>query len=508
MAESNNKRIAKNTLMLYFRMLIIMVVSLYTSRIVLQVLGVEDFGIYNVVGGIVAMMGLLNSAMASSIQRYFSFELGKNDIKQLSKTFSTSLLIYIILCGIFLVLAETIGLWFLNNKLLIPAERMFAANWVYQFSVISVINTLLVNPYNASIIAHERMSIYAYVSIVEVVLKLLIVFMVSWAGYDRLIMYGFLYMAASLVVTMIYRIYCIRNFEECRFKRVDDKGLFWQLVRYSGWNLFGASSGLVKGHGLNILLNMFFNPAINAARGIAYQVNGQVMQFSSNFYTAVRPQITKYYAAGDIENMKFLAFRSSKLSYFLVLILSLPVIIETPTIISSWLGQLPDYVVPFIRIIIIISAIETMSFPLMTISHATGRIALFQSLTGTLIILNIPVSYSILRFYPNPMVVFFVSLVISTVCLFARIWVVKRLVPEFPALNYIYDVIFKSLLVTICSATLPVLSLYYFDSSILVSIFNIGLCVFSSVVCAFALGLNKQERTMVTDMIMKKLKKK
>lgn len=508
MVESNNKRIAKNTLMLYFRMLIIMVVSLYTSRVVLQVLGVEDFGIYNVVGGIVAMMGLLNSAMASSIQRYFSFELGKNDIRQLSKTFSTSLLIYVILCGIFLVLAETIGLWFLNNKLLIPDERMVAANWVYQFSVLSVINALLVNPYNASIIAHERMSIYAYVSIVEVSLKLLIVFAVSWSSYDRLIMYGFLYMTASLTITMIYRIYCIRNFEECRFKRVDDTGLFWQLVRYSGWNLFGASAGLVKGQGLNILLNMFFNPAVNAARGIAYQINGQIMQFSSNFYTAVRPQITKYYASGDIDNMTLLAFRSSKLSYYLVLILSLPVIMEAPMIIGLWLGQLPEYVVPFIRVIIIISAIDAMAHPLMTIAHATGKIALYQSLIGTLTVLNIPISYCVLHFYPNPIIVFFISLAISTICLLARVWIVKRLVPEFPAGKYIYDIIIKSVFVTMGSIVLPIIIMHTFESCLLVSFVNIFACLVSTLLFAFALGLNKGEREMVTNMLMKKLRKR
>lgn len=494
--------------MLYFRMLIIMVVSLYTSRVVLQVLGVEDFGIYNVVGGIVAMMGLLNSAMASSIQRYFSFELGKNDIKQLSKTFSTSLLIYIILCGIFLVLAETVGLWFLNNKLLIPEERMTAANWVYQFSVLSVINTLLVNPYNASIIAHERMSIYAYVSIVEVALKLLIVYLVSWAGYDRLIMYGLLYMASSLAITMIYRIYCVRNFEECRFKRVDDKGLFWQLVRYSGWNLFGASAGLVKGQGLNILLNMFFNPAVNAARGIAYQVNGQIMQFSSNFYTAVRPQITKYYAMGDLRNMTLLAFRSSKLSYYLVLILSLPVIMEAPMIISLWLGQLPEYVVPFIRVIIIISAIDAMANPLMTIAHATGRIALYQFLIGTLTMLNIPISYCVLLYYSNPIVVFFISLVISTICLFARLWIVKRLVPAFPVRSYLYDVILKAFVVTVCAAVIPMIIINFCDSSLFLSLVDIVVCFLSTVAFAFAFGLNKDERTAVQEMVIKKIKKK
>ena len=322
--SNNNKRIAKNTLLLYIRMFFIMAVSLFTSRVILKNLGVEDFGIYNVVGGVVAMMGILNSAMSTSTTRYLTFELGKGDKERLKQVFSMCFTIYLLLSLAFLFLAETFGLWFLNTQLTIPENRLEAANWVYQFSVISCINTLLSNPYNAVLIAHEKMSVYAYISIAEVVLKLAVVYMLLIINYDRLVVYGALILIMSLLVTMMYRVYCIRHYKESIYRFYWEKPLFKQLLSYSWWNLFGAAAGIVKGQGLNVLLSMFFNPSVNAARGIAYQINTSITNFFTNFYTAVRPQITKYYAQNDLENMFKLVFRSSKFSFFLIFILSLP----------------------------------------------------------------------------------------------------------------------------------------------------------------------------------------
>lgn len=486
-------------------MFLIMAVTLFTSRIILKNLGVEDFGIYNVVGGIVSMMAVLNGAMSVSTTRYLTFELGKGNFDNLHKVFCISFEIYVILGLIFIILAETIGLWFLNNQMNIPENRMLAANWVYQFSVFTIICKLITNPYNAAIIAHEKMDVYAYISIIEVCLQLAIVYLILVFSNDHLIVYGILCFIVSFIVTNLYRFYCIRNYEECKVRIFHDKVLFKELLSYSGWNMFGSITVLVKGQGLNVLLSLFFPPTVNASRAISYQINSAITHFFSNFYTAVRPQITKYYAQNDLDNMFKLVFQSSKLSFFLILFISLPVIIETPFIVELWLGQLPDYVVPFTRLIIIISAIDAMANPLMTTAHATGKIALYQTIVGTMTILNIPISYCLLKYFTsNPIIVFEVSLIISSICLFLRLWIVKRLV-NFPVLKYIKSVILLVLCVAILSSILPIvlynlLSVNYY-TVVLICVFSIV----SSFISIYYIGLKHDERQYVTNMIKKKL---
>lgn len=506
-SKSNNERIAKNTLFLYFRMFVLMAVSLYTSRVVLQTLGIQDYGIYNVVGGIVAMVGIFNTSMASSIQRYLSFEIGKGDRYYLRKVFNVCFFIYVFLSVIFLLVAETIGLWFLNTQLVIPDDRIAAANWIYQFSIFSVINSLLSNPFNATIIAHEKMNAFAFISILEALLKLAIVFVLLVIPYDRLIIYGFLVMLISFLVTMIYRSYCLKHFPESHLKWYGDKTLFKELLSYSGWNLFGSAANVAKGQGLNILLNMFFNPSVNAARGIAYQVNTAVSSFFSNFYTAVRPQITKYYAQDNREEMLKLVFRSSKFAFFLIFILSLPIIIEAPYIINLWLGQLPELVVPFVRIILVITAIDAMANPIMTVAHATGKIALYQMSVGTMTILNIPISYVFLKLGFSPIVVFIVSLIISVICMFMRLAIVYRLI-RFPVAKYIKEVYGSALVVTIIAPIIPVL-LHIFCSQSLLSV--ILVCITSvliSCLSIYILALSKQERSSVLNLINHSIKHK
>ena len=503
--SDNNKRIAKNTLLLYFRMFFIMAISLFTSRILLKALGVEDFGIYNVVGGVIAMMGVLNGAMATSTQRYLTFELGKGDRLRLKQMFSMCMNIYLLLVAVLIVLSETVGLWFINTQLIIPDERMFAANCVYQFTILSCINSLLVNPYNAAIISHEKMDVYAYVSIIEASLKLLIVYLLYITPIDRLITYGCLILLSHIIVTGIYVIYSVRKFEECKYSFYWNKPLFRELLNYSGWNLFGSLSGIVKGQGLNVLLNMFFNPAVNASRGIAYQINTAITQFFTNFYTAVRPQITKYYAQGDLDNMLKLVFRSSKFSFFLIYFLSLPIIIESPYVINLWLGQLPEYVVPFTRLIIIISAIDAMASPLMTTCHAVGKIKLYQSVVGTLIILNVPISYCLLHFFNcSPTIVFEVSLLISTIALFMRIWMVKRLI-EFPVMKYLKNVILLSFVIAVLSSILPILLHLKLQSSLLSSCIVIVVSFMSTSAFIYLLGLTKGEKVAITGILKSKL---
>ena len=484
-------------------MLFIMVVSLFTSRVILKTLGVEDFGIYNVVGGIVAMIGMLNSAMTSSTIRYLTYELGKGDKDNLAQVFSMCLQIFMLISLCFVILSETIGLWFLNTQLVIPEDRMKAANWVYQFSIFSVVNQLMTNPYNATIISHERMNVYAYVSIIEVLLKLAIVYLLVVINYDRLISYGFLFLILSIVKTLLYRFYCIRSFEECKYKLNKNKTLFLQLISYSGWNLFGSIAGFVKGQGLNILINMFFNPSVNAARGIAYQINNAVNQFIHNFYTAVKPQITKYYAQGDIIHMEKLVFSSSRFSFFLILLLSLPIIIEAPQLVLLWLGQLPEYVVPFVRLIIIISAVEGMASPLMTVAHATGKIRLYQSTVGTVTMLIVPISYCVLKLGFSPISVFVVSLTVAIICLFLRLWIVKRLV-NFPFWSYTNKVFVNALIVTIGASVLPVLLHCYLEESISNMLLSILLCLICSIISIYWIGLKYEERLYIKKLIRSK----
>jgi len=294
--NANNKRILKNTIFLYIRMFLVMGISLYTSRVILRNLGVVDFGIYNVIGGIVSMMAVVNSSMSVATQRYVTFALGEGDLSKTKKVFSSSLLIYLVLSLVLIVLSETFGLWWVNNKLVIPTDRLFAANVIYQFSIVSCIFTLLVNPYNATIIAHEKMDYYAYLSIAEVCMKLGVACVISITMFDHLIMYGALLLVVSFVILLLYIVYCKKKFEECVLQRNQDIGLFKELLSYSGWNMFAAISGVAKSQGINIMLNAFFGPAVNASRGIAYQINAVISQFFINFYTAVKPQVTIYYA--------------------------------------------------------------------------------------------------------------------------------------------------------------------------------------------------------------------
>lgn len=312
----SNKRIAKNTLMLYFRMILTMLVSLYTSRVVLNTLGVEDFGIYNVVAGFVTMFGFLNSAMASATQRFLAFEIGKGDHDQLRNVFSMSVNIHFLIAFIIFILAETIGLWFVNTQLTIPAGRMGAAQCVYQFSILAMMVTMVSVPYNAMIIAHERMNVFAWVSIIEVSLKLFIVFMLQWFGFDKLKFYAVLTFCVSLIIRFIYGFYCSRQFKESRFRYFWDRPLFKTLASYAGWNLWGNIAAVLQGEGVNVLLNIFFGPVINAARGIAFQVKGAVNQFVANFQMAMNPQIIKSYAVNDLKYMHQLIFRGAKYSFF------------------------------------------------------------------------------------------------------------------------------------------------------------------------------------------------
>ena len=506
MSSDNNKRIAKNTIILYIRMLVVMFVTLFTSRIVLKALGVEDFGIYNVVAGVVTMMAVVNNAMAVSTQRYLTFELGKDDMLRFKQVFSTCMTIYLALALLLLILAETIGLWFVNTQLVIAPNRMFAANVVYQFAILSSICAMVQIPYNAAIISHEKMDAFAYIGIVEAVMRLLIAFAIFISPIDKLSLYGGLIFLSSFAIFMTYRIYCVRKFQETHYRFMWDKALTMQLISYSGWNLFGALSGVAKGQGLNILINLYFGAAVNAAHGIANQLNHAITMLFSNFFTAVRPQITKYYAQNNLKEMFNLVYRSSKMSFFLIMVCSLPLIIEAPTIIQLWLGQTPEYVVSFVRIIVIISAIDAMSTPLMTAIHATGDIKLYQIVVGFTMILTLPISWIFLKAGFNADSVFYVSLVLSTISLFIRLGIANKKT-GIPYWGFIKQVFIPSVVVAFTSAAIPLTMHLYLENRILNTVIICIISILSVVIASFCIGMNKREKEAISKIVYKRLNK-
>ena len=425
---SSNRRIAKNTLILYLRMIFILCVGLYTSRIVLNTLGVEDYGIYNVVGGFVAFFSFLNGAMATATQRFITFELAKGNINRQMTTFSTAAIIHFVIGLIIVVVAETIGLWFVYNKMVIPEERFSAAIWVYQFSILTMFISIVSIPYNAAIIAHEKISAFAYITILDVVLKLVIVLLLTIVTFDKLIFYAAMLLSISLLDRMIYVIYCKRHFAEVRIKLIFDKNLFREMTNIAGWSLFGNIAGVFYTQGLNVLLNMFFGPTVNAARAIAVTIQGVVTGFVSNFQMALNPQITKSYAIGDLHRMHTLIFASSKYSFFLLLLITLPIMVETQVILTLWLKVVPDHTIWFARLILCILLIDALSNPLMISSQAVGRVKVYQSVVGGLLLLILPVAYLALKLGGNPETVFVVHLIIATMALVCRIVIIGRMV--------------------------------------------------------------------------------
>lgn len=496
----NNKRIAKNTLLLYIRMLFMMSVSLYTSRVVLNVLGVEDFGIYNVVGGIVAMFGFLNAAMSSSTQRYITFELGRKDFNQLSKVFSTSISIHTFISIIIFILAETIGLWFLYNKMTIPIERMNAALWVYQGAITSTIVLIMSVPYNATIIAHEKMSAFAYISVLEVVLKLLIVYLLLIGNFDKLKLYAVLMLTIQIVIRFIYGNYCKRHFAETKFHLCKDWSLFKNMLAFAGWNLWGNCAAITFTQGLNILLNIFFGPAINAARGIAVQVQGAVTQFSYNFQTALNPQITKSYATGDYSYMHKLIFRSSKFTFFLLLLLSMPILLETETILTLWLKNVPEHTINFLRIILCITIIDATANPLMISASATGHVKRYQSIVGGTLLAILPTSYIVLKLGGNAESVFIIHLAFCILAFIIRLLIIGPLI-KLSYKQYFQTVILKCLVVLIVALILPIILKFIVNTSLLDSIIICLSSILSILLSIYFIGLDKNEKIYINQKI-------
>lgn len=492
--------------MLYFRMLFTMVISLYTSRIILNTLGVEDFGIYNVVGGIVTMFAFFNSAMSSATQRFLSFEMGNNDLPQLKKVFSATLTIHIAIAAVILILSETLGLWFFYQYMNIPPERLDAALWVYHFSVLTFLIGIVQVPYNASIIANEKMEIYAYMSIVEVALKLGLVFLLTWMDYDKLKLFVVLLFLLSFAKTFFYRIYCKKKFKECHYQFQADPALYKKLVAYSGWNLFGNLAAVAKGQGVNILLNIFFGPAINAARGVAFQVQTAVQSFVSNFQMAANPQIIKSYASNDRVYMMGLIFKSARISFYLLFLISLPILIDADYILRIWLKIVPEFSALFTRLIIINALIDCVSGPLMTAAQATGNIKKYQVVVGSLLLLNLPVTYLVLRLGYPPETAFYVSIALSIVALMLRLFILRGLI-QIKIRLFFGEVVFRSLWIVILSALIPFFVHIRMDEGPGRLLLVTALSWILTAVVIFTVGLKHSERGVIIDKMKIALKK-
>lgn len=394
----NNRRIAKNTALLYVRMFVTLAVALYTSRIVLEKLGIVDFGINNVVAGMVSMFMFLNSTLASGTQRFITFVLGEGNIRKLSVTFSTTLIIHLVLSAIIGLIILIGGLYFLNGKLVIPAERMDAAYWVFYCSVITVVLNVTQVPYMSSIIAHEDMGVYAYMSIFDAVAKLGVAYALIIADVDRLKLYAVLMALVQLCDMMFYRLYCIRRYEECRFKLCFDKPLVKEVLSFSGWNIFGCAAALLNNQGFNMLLNVFYGPVLNAARGISNQVNSVTSQFVNSFQTAVNPQIVKYYANGEIDEMNHLIYNNARFSGLMVLYIIIPLMVELPFVLNIWLGKYPNETVFLTRIILLQTLITSMTRSVVMGIHAVGKMKTVNLLAGTALLLSLPVSCILMRY--------------------------------------------------------------------------------------------------------------
>lgn len=507
---NNNKRVAKNTLFLYFRMILILLVTLYTSRVVLAELGIKDYGIYNVVGGVVMMFAFLNNCMTSATQRFMTFELGKGNMEKLKEVFSASLNIHIVIAIVIVLLAETVGLWFLNYKLVIPESRILAANWVYQFSILTFCVNIIQVPYNAVLIAHERMNIYAYISILEVLLKLGIVYLLAIIASDKLIVYAILVFCVQLIIRAAYQVYCRKYYEEARFRLFWNKELYKEMSEFAGWNLFGSLAWLLRDQGVNIVLNLFFGPVINAARGIAMQVSNAVMGLISNFQVALNPQITKNYANNKLAEMESLSYLGLKFSYILLFIMAFPLCLNIDFVLHLWLVKVPDYAGLFIILIMIDSLGGNLfGVPLMTSLSSTGKIRNYQIVVSCVILCIVPVGYLILKMGGGVESIFYVSIIFTLISGFVRFLFCRKQI-GYSLRRLLNKVLLPIAVMTAVALPVPIFikQEYLNDRSLINFILLCLMAVFITMLSAWFIGINAHERTTIKGLVKNKLHKK
>ena len=502
MTDFRSQRIARNTLMLYIRMFALLLVGLYTSRVVLEALGENDYGIYNVVGAVVAMFTIISGALNSAVSRFITFEMGKGGTSELNKVYSTAVNIQILLALIVVIIAEPVGIWFIENEMTIDPVRIPAAKTVLHFSVLSFVINLMSVPQMASITAHEKMSAYAAIGIIDSLLRLCVALLIMKCSIDRLVCYAALMAVAVFVVRLTYGIYCRIHFPECRYRPVFEKEIMKEMFSFAGWNFIGVSAGVLRDQGGNILVNLFYGTAVNTARGVAVQLNSAVQGFVTNFMTAVNPQITKSYASGDRQYMFSLIRKASRMSFCLLFVLSLPVLFNTEYILSIWLKEVPDHTVMFVRLFMLFALCESVSHPLITAQLATGKIRNYQLVVGGLMLMNIPVSYILLRNGAIAEITVVVAIVFSLLCLVARLVMLRRMI-GLSVKDFLTDVCLRIILVSSASVILPVLAAGFLPDGLAGVLINILICLASAGSAAVFLGLNKNERNELVSMFRK-----
>lgn len=494
----NNRRILKNTVLLYVRTILIMLVSLYTGRVVLNTLGIDDYGVYQAVGGVVAMFSVISGSLSNSISRYITYGIGKSDKEGLVRTFSTSIIIQFVISAVVLILCEVVGVWFLNYKMDIPDGRLIAANWVLQCSLITFVVGLISTPYNACIIAHEHMSAFAYISIIEVVLKLVVVYVLSVSPFDKLQTYVVLLVIVSFFIRLLYRLYCTRHFEESRSKLIFDKGIFKEMIGFAGWNFFSNAAYIFNTQGVSLLVNVYFGVALNAARGIATQVDGAILQFVNNFTMAINPQITKSYASGDKNRLNFLVCKGARFSYYMLFLVTLPILFETESILTLWLKIVPDYTVIFVRLSFIGMLVTCLGTTSYTACLATGNIkkyTLWITLSGSTVFFMTWLAYFL---DACVVVTYWVYIFVYIVVQVIRLLIMKGLL-DFPVMMFVKDVLLKISVPTILSVILPFVIVYTVEPSIIRMLITCGISIISASFCIYMFGLTQGEKSVIAN---------
>lgn len=503
MAEQHNKRIAKNTLYLYIRMAIVMAINLYVTRVILNVLGVSDYGVYNVVCGFVSMFGFLNTSMANGIQRFYNFELGKNGEDAVAKVYNTALIIQFVLAVGIVILTETIGLWYVNTKMVISPERIIAANWIFQFSVLSLVFVIMQIPYSAAILAYEKMDYYAIVSIIDVLMKLSIVLILPHLSGDSLILYGLLMMAISILNFILYYVYCRKKFHRLRFERIFDKSLFKSMLGFSGWNLFGSFAYVVKGQGVNILINSFFGTVVNAANGIATQISSAIQTFAANIVLAFKPQLTQSYAMGDYSRAKNLMFSMSKIAYTLMCVIAIPIMVEMDYVLTLWLSSdIPTYTHSFANLTIIATMIGILNTPITQMIHASGLMKKYQIATSIVICSILPISWLFLKLGYGATSVFVITIIIMVINQVVCLQVLHSIF-KFSVTKYVKEVVVPCIIITIIplfavssiSNAIGSSSIWNFIVVTIVNLLVVGIL--------FYLTLNSAEKQIIKSYIIK-----
>ena len=494
----SGRRIARNTLMLYVRMLFLMLIGLYTSRVVLSTLGESDYGIYGVVGGVVALFSVISGSLSAAITRFITFEMGKGTEARLKQVFSSAVTVQLILALLVAIIAEPLGIWFIENKMNMPPDRHDAAHWVFQFSLLTFVINIISVPYNASIIAHERMSAFAVIGVLEGIAKLAVAFLIMYSPVDRLVYYSVLMCVVAVGVRIAYSVYCRRHFSECRYVFIWEPDLLRQMFAFAGWNFIGAASGTLRDHGGNILVNIFCGPVANAARAVSVQLGGAVQSFVSNFMTAVNPQITKSYAAQEKEYTLSLVFRSSRYSFYLLYMIALPVLYNAGYILDLWLEDVPARSENFVCLALLLSLSECLSYPLVTLMLATGNIRNYQLIVGGLQLMNLPISYFVLKAGAEPESIIVVAIVISQICLFARLLLLKGMT-GLSASGFIKIVYLRVAAVFLVSGSAIYLISNLLKSDFVSFVISCLACVIVNAVVIWFIGIDSDERRILID---------